>query len=203
LSLHDNGSEFTKLNLEDICDSYGLKRKQTTIKNPQTNAILERIHQVVDEDPQNRPNKYGQAVTTSDIDAHIYMMQHGPFAQRTTQYLKPPQVSQFERDMLFDIPYIANWTIGERRLMLTDRNNVRENKTRRDFDHEVGIKVLIDHESLRKAESPYEKNHGLLPRFYGWNYQGSTRSKNGKIKYPESKVIPRKLRGIDYKLIAI
>ena len=41
--------------------------------------------------------------------------------------------------------------------MLTDQNNNRENKSRRDFDHEVGMKVLIDHESLRKAESLYKK----------------------------------------------
>ena len=81
-------------------------------------------------------------------------------------YLKPPQISQFERDMSFDIPYIANWTIGERRLMLTDRNNVRENKTRRDFDHEVGMKVLIDHESLRKAESPYKKEPWTITQVY-------------------------------------
>ena len=42
---YDNGSEF-KLNFEALCDSYGLKRKPTTIKNPQANAILERIHPV-------------------------------------------------------------------------------------------------------------------------------------------------------------
>ena len=41
--------------------------------------------------------------------------------------------------------------------MLTDRNNARENKTRQNVDHEVGIKVLFDKESLRKAESTYEE----------------------------------------------
>ena len=46
--IYDNGSEF-KLHFEDLCDSYGLKlkRKPTSIKNPQANAILERVHQVV------------------------------------------------------------------------------------------------------------------------------------------------------------
>ena len=76
--------------------------------------------------------------------------------------------------------------------MLTDPNNARENKTRRNVDHEVGIKVLFDKESLRKAESTYEiRTMDYYPGLYEWNYQGSTRSKIGKIKIPESKTIPR------------
>jgi hypothetical protein len=38
--IHDNGSEF-KLHFEALCDSYGVKRKLTSVKNPQVNAILE------------------------------------------------------------------------------------------------------------------------------------------------------------------
>ncbi|MCP4746441.1 MAG: transposase family protein [Desulfobacteraceae bacterium] len=41
--IYDNGSEF-KLHFKSLCDSYGLKRKPTSIKNPQANAVLERIH---------------------------------------------------------------------------------------------------------------------------------------------------------------
>ena len=44
--IYDNGSEF-KLNFETLCESYGLKRMPTSIKNPQANAILERMHQVI------------------------------------------------------------------------------------------------------------------------------------------------------------
>ena len=44
--IYNNGSEF-KLNFEYLCETYGIKRKPTTIKNPQANAILERLHQVL------------------------------------------------------------------------------------------------------------------------------------------------------------
>jgi hypothetical protein len=44
--VYDNGSEF-KLHFETLCDSYGLKHKPTSIKNPQANSILERMHQVI------------------------------------------------------------------------------------------------------------------------------------------------------------
>ncbi len=44
--IYDNGLEF-KLHFATLCDSYGIKHNPTTIKNPQANAICERIHQVL------------------------------------------------------------------------------------------------------------------------------------------------------------
>ena len=44
--IYDNGSEF-KLNFEYLCETYGIKRKPTTRKNLQANAILELLHQVL------------------------------------------------------------------------------------------------------------------------------------------------------------
>jgi len=44
--IYDNGSEF-KLHFAALCDSFGIKRKPTNVKNPQANAILERVHQVL------------------------------------------------------------------------------------------------------------------------------------------------------------
>ncbi len=43
--IYGNGSEF-KLHFCALCDTYGIKRKPTCVKNPQANAILERIHAV-------------------------------------------------------------------------------------------------------------------------------------------------------------
>eukprot|EP00804_Cyclotella_cryptica_P029391 CCRYP_013329-RA/>CCRYP_013329-RA protein AED:0.14 eAED:0.20 QI:0/0/0/1/0.5/0.33/3/0/844 len=44
--IYDNRSEF-KLHLETLCDSYGLKPKPASVRNPQANAILERVHQTI------------------------------------------------------------------------------------------------------------------------------------------------------------
>jgi hypothetical protein len=44
--IYDNRSEF-KLHFEALCDSYGIKRKPGSAKNPQANAILEQVHQVI------------------------------------------------------------------------------------------------------------------------------------------------------------
>ncbi len=44
--IYNNGSEF-KLHFRFLCDTYGIKRKPTNVKNLHANAILERIHAVL------------------------------------------------------------------------------------------------------------------------------------------------------------
>ena len=44
--IYDNGSEF-KLPFKELCDSYQLKHKPTSVNNPQVKAILEQIHGVL------------------------------------------------------------------------------------------------------------------------------------------------------------
>jgi hypothetical protein len=63
----------------------------------------------------------------------------------------------FGQDMLFDIPFIADWKkIGEHRQQLTDLNTDRKNKGRIDYDYKVGLKVLERNDgNLHKAESRY------------------------------------------------
>ncbi len=70
-----------------------------------------------------------------------------------------PGAAIFGRDMLFDIPFIADWKkIGEHRQLLTDRNTARENKGRIDYDYQVGQKVLVRNDGiLCKAESRYQR----------------------------------------------
>ncbi len=44
--IYDNGAAF-KLHFETLWNSYGIKHKPTMIKNPQANAICERVYQVL------------------------------------------------------------------------------------------------------------------------------------------------------------
>ena len=65
--IYDNGSEF-KLHFKSLCDSYGLKRKPTSIKNPQANAVLERIHAVVTSMMRTSGLDNSDAITPEMID---------------------------------------------------------------------------------------------------------------------------------------
>jgi hypothetical protein len=70
-----------------------------------------------------------------------------------------PGAAIFGRDMLFSIPFVADWRkIGEQRQSLTDRGNQHENAKCIDYDNKVRDKVLVINEGiLRKAESAYGK----------------------------------------------
>ena len=70
-----------------------------------------------------------------------------------------PGAAIYGRDMLFDIPYVADWTkIGKRRQEQVDKDCEKNNRRRIDYDYRVGQKVLLtkDGTILRKAEDPYE-----------------------------------------------
>ena len=55
-----------------------------------------------------------------------------------------PGAAIFGRDMLFDIPYLADWNqIGKCRQALVDQSCTKSNKRRIDFDYTVGQKVLL------------------------------------------------------------
>ena len=74
-----------------------------------------------------------ELVKTSDINVFL---SDAAWAVRSTYHtvLKAsPGAAIFGQDMLFDIPFIADWQkIGEYRQRLTDRSNARENAGRID-----------------------------------------------------------------------
>jgi hypothetical protein len=77
-----------------------------------------------------------------------------------------PGAAIFGQDMLFDIPFIADWQkigkIGEHRQRLPDLNNARENRGRIDYDYKVGQKVLLRKEGiLLNNESRWHKKPWL------------------------------------------
>jgi hypothetical protein len=157
--IYDNESEF-KLHFEYLCESYGIKRKPTTVKIPRANDVLECVHQVL-----------GQMLRTAELDtmadsvipddADVFL-DNAAWAIRSTYHrvLKAsPGAAIFGRDMLFDIPFVADWCkIGEQRQSLTDCGNQQENTKQTDYDYKVRDKVLVINEGiLHKAESTYGK----------------------------------------------
>jgi hypothetical protein len=155
--IYDNGSEF-KRHFYDLCHTYGLTQKPTTIKNPQSNAILERVHDVIMSMLRTAELDMADTVTSESL---ANFLSDASWAIRSTHHtvLKAsPGAAVFGRDMLFDIPFVADWyKIGEFRQAQTDRNIARENSRRYDYDYVVGGQVLIKKDGkLRKSESRYQ-----------------------------------------------
>ncbi len=80
----------------------------------------------------------------SDIDVFLSDAAWAICSTYHTVLKASPGAAIFGRDMLFDIPFIADWQkIGEHRQLLTDLNNAHDNKGRIDHDCKVGQKVLL------------------------------------------------------------
>ena len=120
-----------------------------------------------------------KTLTEDDIDDFII---DAAWAVRSTYHTvlgSSPGAAIFGRDMLFDILYLVDWTkIGDRRQAHINRDALRNNKERVDFDYEVGGKCLLRKEgTLCKSETGYEGPY-LITQIYT---NGNVRIQWGRI----------------------
>ncbi len=106
--IYDNRIEF-KLHFRSLCDTYGIKRKPTSVRNPQANAILERIHGVLRNMLRTSELNMAESVKASDIDVFLSDAAWAVCSTYHTVLKASPGAAIFGRDMLFDILFIADW----------------------------------------------------------------------------------------------
>jgi hypothetical protein len=90
-------------------------------------------------------------VNASDINIFLADAAWAICSNHHTVLKASPGAAIFGQDMLFNIPFIADWKkVGEHRQI----NTARENKGRTDYDYKVGQKILVRNKDiLRKAHS--------------------------------------------------
>jgi len=161
---YDRGSEFIGKEFQSmIKHDYGIKGKPITVRNPQANAIVERIHQVI-----------GNIIRTFELETN-YMDEDNPwkgilsataFAVRSTFHTtlqSTPGQLVFGRDMIFNIQHTANWEyIKNRKQQIIDLNNKRENSKRKEHVYKIGDKVLLNRGTENKYEAPYQGPFNIL-----------------------------------------
>ena len=151
--IFDNGSEFKK-DFIPLLKDFAVKPTCTSIKNPQANAILERIHQVVGSmlKTKDLANVIFDAVAPwSDILASVAYAVRCSY--HSTLQATPGQLV-FGRDMLLDIDFQPNWAkMWQRKQNIINYNNKRENSRRVSHDYEVGQYAYILRDGIyRKLE---------------------------------------------------
>jgi hypothetical protein len=151
----DNGTHFKRY-FRELVDNYGMIRKSSTEYNPQSNGIIERVHQVL-----------GNALRNFEIDKQE-LDEHNPwdeflssaaFAIRSTHHTTlgaSPAQLVFNRDMFLPIQYVADWTrIRQRRQKEINRSNTKENSSRIMHEYRPGDRVLLTTPGiLPKLNSP-------------------------------------------------
>ncbi len=111
-----------------LCKSYGIKRKPTTVNNPQANGILERVHQVLGQMLHTAEINMADSVTPDDVDVFLDNVAWAICSAYHAVLKASPGAAIFGRGMLFNILFVAGWhKIGERRQSLTDCGNQHKN----------------------------------------------------------------------------
>jgi hypothetical protein len=143
--VHDLGGEFVGIKFQTLLQDCHI-RDVCTCRNPQSNAICERIHQTVGnvlqtllhcEPPQNI------ADAKEFVDEALSIAMNATRAGIHSTLGSSPGSLVFNRDMSLNIPLIANWhAITQKREHLIHETLIQENQKRRWYDYLPGQRVL-------------------------------------------------------------
>ena len=130
-------AEFSK-----ICQNYyGLKRKTITTRNPQSNAIIERIHQTI----ENIIRTFGVSNIVNN-NPWSGILAATMFAVLTTYHIAlqaSPMQLVFGWYAILNIKRVAHWEyIRQRKQFWINHNNKRKNMLRNNHQYKVGDKIL-------------------------------------------------------------
>ena len=158
----DNGKEYKKV-FKEMVRNYGMTGKPSTTYNPQSNGIIERVHQTL----QNsmRALEIGEQ-ELEEHDPWSKILSAISYATRSTYhtgYSATPGQLVYGRDMVLPIKFEADWNkIQLDRQAKINANNARENRNRIPHEYKAGDKVLLTKTGiLPKMEAPRTGPHTI------------------------------------------
>jgi len=160
---YDRGTEFMGEFARMIEDDYGIIRKGTTVRNPQANAVLERVHQTI----SNIIRTF--EVHNSDLTSENPwkgILSATMFALRATYHTTlqaTPTQLVFGRDAMLNVKFQADWQlIKQLKQPKIHQNNLIENNKRIPHEYKIKDKVLYSIQTKAKyAENPYKEPYEI------------------------------------------
>jgi len=161
--IYDQGTEFTGQHFQQMCHRNNITTHPISSKNPQANAVCERMHQTVGNSLRtlqtlNPPAGIQEAASL--VDAAIAEAIFAHRASYSEALGSTPGAVAFGRDMILNIPVIADLiSIRNRRQHLIDERLIKANRRRFAYDYAVGeqvLKLVYKPNKLQpRAEGPY------------------------------------------------
>ena len=177
--IHDRGTEFMAEVHEMLTNDYGCDVNRITTRNPQANAIVERVHQTI-----------GNMIRTwfvndpdlDEKDPYSGLLTAVAFATRatvhTTMNASPSQLV-FGRDAILNTKFHADWEIiKKQKQQRINKNNATENAKRIPHHYQIGDKILLKEDPHRK----FGKNA------YSGPYHVTRIGNNGTLRYQKGNV---------------
>ena len=144
--IHDQGPEFIGHDFQFRMSDWGIKTHQISVRNPQANAICERMHQTVANLIRVMIHSHPPANLLAAAHLVDDALATASYALRTTVHNTlgySPGSIVFNRDMVLDVPYIADLhLLRYKRQQRIDHNLRTANNRRYNFDYVVGGRVL-------------------------------------------------------------
>jgi hypothetical protein len=142
----DQGGEFIGWAFQHMLEENDIQRRPTTTKNPQANAICERMHQSIGNSLRvlrNWTPPDGVVNAQMLIDAALANAMYATRASYHSGLRTTPGALAFHRDMVLNIPVISDLqTIREHRQHLIDQRLIVANRKRFAFDYQPNQEVL-------------------------------------------------------------
>ena len=161
---HDQGGEFIGPQFQQLLYDAGIKSAPSTARNPQSNAIVERLHLTMGNsirahlaDKEPRTLHEAELIMEDALANSLYAVRAN--ISEATGFA--PGALAFHRDMLFNTPITFDMsTINSRRQRRVDRDNLRMNSKRHSHDYKVGDRVMKKIFDTTKMDPRWE---GPLP----------------------------------------
>lgn len=143
----------------------GIQDKTSSSGNPQSNAILERTHQVIANQLRSLLLMLVELQDLDDIQQELLAPVQWAMnsTYHTTLQATPVQLA-FQRDMILPTSFVAHWEIPmwQCRQTNTDRDNYHENQRRIPHHYQVGDLVLIRTDAKGKLAKPTRGPYRLI-----------------------------------------
>jgi transposase InsO family protein len=178
--IFDKGSEFIGKEFQEMLESFGIEPQPITTKNPQANAIIERMHGTL-----------GDMLRTYELDKQSFddtdpwtgYLTSIAWALRSTIYTTldtTPAELVFGRDMIMPIQFKADWEkIRVKRQLKINKDNERENKRRIKHNYNVGDKILVtDPISIKRKLDKAKEGPFIVTRVHK---NGTARIQKGAV----------------------
>ena len=145
--VHVKRGEFIGAEFQWLLELFNIKDVCSTSKNPQSNAICERMHQTVENVLRtllhSNPPRLNMAQAKDIVDAALATAMHAMRTTVATTLGSAPGSLAFSRDMFLNVPLVADWqAIARAREQHVNENLRRANRKRRQYDYAPGQQVL-------------------------------------------------------------
>jgi transposase InsO family protein len=162
--VHDNGGEFIGWEFQELLERCGIKDCPTTSRNPQGNAVCERMHQTVGN--VLRTLLHGETLRGENvneiIDNALATVTHTlrTAISRSLNFNSPGELA-FKRHMFLNLPLEADLqALQQHRQLRVDKNLVNANSRRLNYDYRPGqmvyVKVVDPTKLGERSEGPFQ-----------------------------------------------